>query len=71
MKALCTCCLIIADPVDRVRLDPDEWELIIRKAIAKPLINRQVILHTVKQAIRNALLRQKPDIIQFVGHGIY
>ena len=66
---------IIADPTDQVRLDPDEWEAIIKEAAAKPLSDNQMTLHTVKRAtrkeIRNALLEQKPDIIQFVGHGIY
>lgn len=66
---------IIADPTEQVRLYPDEWESIIKEAIAKPLSNNQMTLHTVKRAtrkeIRNALLEHKPDIIQFVGHGIY
>ena len=66
---------IIADPTDQGRLDPDEWETIIKTSIAKPLADKQMTLHTVKRAtrkeIRNALLAQKPDIIQFVGHGIY
>lgn len=66
---------IIADPIDQVRLDPDEWESIIEEAVAKPLTDNQMTLRTVKRAtrkeIRNALLEQRPDIIQFVGHGIY
>jgi len=66
---------IIADPTDQGRLDPDEWETIIKTSVAKPLTDKQMTLHTVKRAtrkeIRNALLAQKPDIIQFVGHGIY
>jgi len=66
---------IIADPIDQVRLNPDEWETIIMEALAKPLTKKQITLHTVKRAtrkaIRDALLEQKPDIIQFVGHGIY
>ena len=67
--------VIIADPTDQVRLDPDEWETIIKEAVAKPLAENQMTLHTVKRAtrkdIRSALLEKKPDIIQFVGHGIY
>jgi serine/threonine protein kinase len=66
---------IIADPTDQTRLPPDEWEAIIKDALAGPLADGQMTLQTVKRAtrkeIRNALLRQKPDIIQFVGHGIY
>jgi hypothetical protein len=66
---------IIADPIDQTRLLPDEWESIIEEALADPLGAGQMTLQTVKRAtrkeIRNALLKQKPDIIQFVGHGIY
>lgn len=66
---------IVADPSDQIRLNPDEWEGTIKDALAKPLADGQMTLQTVKQAtrkgIRNALLAQKPDIIQFVGHGIY
>jgi len=66
---------IIADPTDQVRLPPDEWAAIIQGALAEPLAAGQMTLQTVKRAtrkeIRNALLQQKPDIIQFVGHGIY
>ena len=66
---------IIADPTDQTRLPPDEWEAIIKDALAGPMTSGQMTLHTVKHATRkeisNALLQQKPDIIQFVGHGIY
>jgi hypothetical protein len=66
---------IIADPTDQTRLPPDEWESIIKDALAGPLASGQMALQTVKRAtrkaIRDALLQQKPDIIQFVGHGIY
>ncbi|MCB0174035.1 MAG: CHAT domain-containing protein [Anaerolineae bacterium] len=66
---------IIADPSDQYRLNPKEWEGMIEKALAGPLEAGQISLKTVKRAtfkeIRNALLQQKPDIIQFVGHGIY
>ncbi len=66
---------IIADPTDQTRLPPDEWEAIIQEALAEPLATSQMTLQTVKRAtrkeIRDALLKQKPDIIQFVGHGIY
>jgi hypothetical protein len=66
---------IIADPTDQTWLPPDEWEAIIQAALAEPLASGQMTLQTVKRAtrkeIRDALLKQKPDIIQFVGHGIY
>jgi small GTP-binding protein len=66
---------IIADPTDQVRLPPEEWEATICQALENPLVSGQITLQTVKRAtrkeIRNALLTQKPDIIQFVGHGIY
>jgi hypothetical protein len=66
---------IIADPTDQTRLNPDEWEAIIKGALADPLASGQMTLQVVKRAtrkeIRNALLKQKPDIIQFVGHGVY
>ncbi len=66
---------IIADPTDQTRLPPDEWEAIIKAALAGPMNSGQMTLQTAKHAtrkeIRNALLQQKPDIIQFVGHGIY
>jgi CHAT domain-containing protein len=66
---------IIADPSDQTRLPPEEWDTLIRGTLAEPLRLGQMTLETVKRAtrreIRNALLKQKPDIIQFVGHGIY
>ena len=66
---------IVADPMDQIRLNPDEWEAIIKDALAKPLASGLMTLKMVKQAtrkqIRNALHKQTPDIIQFVGHGIY
>jgi hypothetical protein len=66
---------IVADPTDQIRLSSDEWEGIIKGALTTPLSDGLMTLQTVKRAtrreIRNALLAQKPDIIQFVGHGIY
>ncbi len=66
---------IIANPADQTPLDPDEWENIILQTLADPLAAGQIEIQTVKRAtfkeIRNALLQQKPDMIQFVGHGIY
>ncbi|NJN18800.1 MAG: CHAT domain-containing protein [Oscillochloris sp.] len=67
--------VIVADPTDQARLNPDEWEEIVKESLAEPLSHGQVTLQTVKHAnrkeIRNALLARKPDMIQFVGHGMY
>lgn len=67
--------IIIANPTDQTPLDPNEWERIIRQALRKPLQQDKITIQTVKQAtfeqIRDALLHHKPDMIQFVGHGIY
>ena len=66
--------IIIANPSDQTPLIPDEWERLILQALAAPINAGQITTQTVKLAtfnqIRNALHR-KPDIIQFVGHGIY
>jgi len=47
----------------------------IHKALAMPLREQSFTIQTVKHAtyekIRDALLEQQPDIIQFIGHGIY
>ncbi len=67
--------LIIANPDDQQPLDPDEWEDIVLQALSAPLEENLITVKTVKHAtfenIRDALYEQKPDIIQFVGHGIY
>jgi len=66
---------IVAAPTDQGHLNPEEWETILKESLATPLNANRMTLHTVKRAtyqeIQNALLAQKPDIIQFVGHGIY
>lgn len=66
---------IISAPNDQGQLSPDDWDNRIREALHGPLSNGQLNLRTVKQAtrkeIRKALLEQKPNIIQFIGHGIY
>jgi CHAT domain-containing protein len=67
---------IIADPTDhQTRLNPDHWEALLQAALDQPQQEKRLTLATVKQATRKAidaaLLRQKPDIIQFVGHGVY
>lgn len=66
---------IISDPTDLPRVDPDQFEEIIMGALAGPLEAGQLTLQTVKKATRreitSALLRRKPDIVQFIGHGVY
>ena len=66
---------IISDPTDLPRVDPDQFEEIIMGALAGPLEAGQLTVHTVKKATRReitgALLRRKPDIVQFIGHGVY
>lgn len=67
--------VIISDPTDLTRVNPEEWEGVVQDALAKPLADGEMTLRTVRHAtrreIRNALLEGKPDIIQFFGHGIY
>lgn len=67
---------IISNPNDQpTQLDIDNWDRIVRKALSKPLKAGLLTLKTVKQAtyekIRDALLERSPDIVQFVGHGVY
>ncbi len=66
---------IISDPGDLPRVDPDEWEAILAGALAAPLEAERLTLQTVKKATRReitgALLQRKPDIVQFIGHGVY
>jgi CHAT domain-containing protein len=66
---------IIADPTYLPRVDPGEWEEILTGALAGPLDAGQLTMHVVKKATRKeitgALLPRKPDIVQFIGHGVY
>lgn len=66
---------IISNPKDQAQLDLNRWEGIVRSALAKPLKDGLLTLKTVEQAtfekIRDALLESPPDIVQFVGHGVY
>lgn len=67
--------VIIANPEDQAQLNPAEWEEIILNALAEPIKDGLIATRMVKRAtfehIRDALLQRHPDIIQFVGHGIY
>ena len=67
---------IVSNPSDQPPLDPDEWEEIVKSALATPHRYGAITIKTVKRAtyeeIRNALYDAgKPHIVQFVGHGIY
>lgn len=68
---------IVASPDDPklAKLDPDKWESIVSESLAEPLQQGRVTMTTIKQAtlrnIRRALLKQPPNIVQFVGHGVY
>ncbi len=66
---------IISSPQDLPDLDIDRWERIIAKALDVPIREGQITLKTIKHAtfeeIRNALFAHAPDIVQFIGHGIY
>ena len=67
--------IIIANPEDQTPLNPDEWERMIVNALDKPLDAGKIKIRSIKRATRKeiskALLEQQPDIVQFVGHGIY
>lgn len=67
--------IIIANPSDQIPLDPDKWEGIVLESLQKPIEDSLITTRTVKRAtyeeISDALLVQQPDIVQFVGHGIY
>jgi len=67
---------IISSPTDQPRLNVDRWDQIVREALSKPLEEGRLTLQTVRQAtfgnIEAALLKPPPpDIVQFVGHGVY
>ena len=67
---------IISNPKDQPQLDVERWDQIVREALSKPLGEGQLTLQTVRQAtfenIEAALLKPPPpDIVQFVGHGVY
>jgi CHAT domain-containing protein len=66
---------ILSAPQDQVRLDLDMWERTIRAALAKPLseqtLTLKIVKHATRKKIRNALLEQSPNLIQFVGHGTF
>lgn len=67
--------VIVASPAGLPTLDPDEWETTVTSALTKPIAEGRLSVRTVKRAtrkaIRDALLAQGPDIVQFVGHGFY
>lgn len=67
--------VILSEPSDQGKFYPDQWEEMFRNALSRQIESGALTFDTVKQATRKeiskALLQKKPDIIQFVGHGIY
>lgn len=66
---------IVSDPTDLERLDLDTWEEQLNRTLTPLLSDKSLTLKTVTDAtrrnIRDALYEGKPDIVQFIGHGIY
>jgi hypothetical protein len=66
---------IISNPSDQPQLNVNRWEALVHDALSEPRDQGILLLKTVKQAtfekIRDALLTQPPDIVQFIGHGVY
>src|SRR5262249_50799419 len=66
---------IISSPSDQPALNINQWKSTITQALAEPIAQQHLELDFVTRAtqyeISQALLKRKPDIIQFVGHGIY
>jgi CheY-like chemotaxis protein len=67
--------VIISAPSNLTGFDEDAWEERVTQALEIPLrdeeITIEVIRHATIEEINRALLRRKPDIIQFIGHGTY
>ena len=67
--------LIISSPSDQERLNINEWRSAVTQALEVPINQHLLTLDCIPtgtyQEITQAILRHKPNIIQFVGHGIY
>lgn len=67
--------LIISSPSDQEKLNIAAWQDAITEALAGPLNQHLLTLDCITSAtyaeINRAMLQRKPDLIQFVGHGIY
>jgi tetratricopeptide (TPR) repeat protein len=67
--------LIVANPSDQVPLNPDDWDARVRKKLKEPIAQNKIAIETVKHATRQniatAVMTHKPNIVQFVGHGVY
>lgn len=67
--------VILSEPSDLGKFDAKSWGDMLTEALSRPLEKGDLTMRTVTRAtrkeIRNALLKQKPDIIQFVGHGVF
>lgn len=62
--------MIVSNPQDLHMLDVAAW----RASITDPLANTDIVFRFVEpfvDAIYTAVLEQPPDIVQFVGHGVY
>ncbi|GCE14508.1 CHAT domain-containing protein [Tengunoibacter tsumagoiensis] len=66
---------IVAAPSDQTRLNVEEWKGLVLESLAEPvaqqLLTLDFALAGTLTEIQRALLKRKPNIIQFVGHGIY
>jgi WD40 repeat protein len=68
--------VIIADPNDqKARLNPETWENLIRNALIEASANNRITFDFVTSAttenIYSAINKKMPNIIQFIGHGVY
>lgn len=67
--------VIISSPSDQYPLDADQWENIILESLQEPIQQRKIVTRIVKLATREeidrALMSFSPNVIQFVGHGVY
>lgn len=67
--------VILSEPSDQGKFDPAQWDTMFRESLSARVKAGELTIQTIERAtrkeIRNALLQQKPDIVQYVGHGIY
>ena len=67
--------VIIANPSDQPFLDTQKWEKIITNSLHSLTeagkIRIRIVTKATRREISKALLKMQPDLVQFVGHGIY
>lgn len=67
--------LIISSPTDQPRLNVEEWRDLFYETLEEPLKQNLLTLDCVTMStyeeITLARLKRPPNIVQFVGHGIY